>query len=184
MKEDVLQCLDDKLANAPKSHTQDDLWAKLCCQQALFALEQGSYGVGAALVDRDHELICVAHNSVFSPGYQSHRHAEMELLNILEQDFSHLVRQELTLYVSLEPCLMCTGRILLSGVTRVRYLAKDKDGGFATHLHHLPPVWKNLASQLRVDKAQVNSFWSDLALEMVQTQSDDMRGKVIKAWQG
>ncbi len=178
-----LQKLDEYLSQGPASHCRDDIWARLCCQQALLALESGSYGVGAVIVDRSNELVCVAHNSVFSPGYQSGKHAEMEVLNILEQDFSHLKRHDLTLYVSLEPCLMCTGRILLSGIGQVRYLAKDKAGGFATHMHLLPPAWKNLASQLIVEHAKVDRFWSDLALTMVEEQSDQMRKKVVSAWQ-
>ncbi len=183
MDEVKLQQLDERLAAGPGSHCRDDIWARLCCQQALLALEAGSYGVGAVLVGGDNELICEAHNSVFSPGYQSDRHAEMEVLNILEQDFSHLKRHDLTLYVSLEPCLMCTGRILLAGIGRVRYLAKDKAGGFATHMHLLPPAWKNLASQLTVEHAKVDRFWSELALAMVEEQSDQMRHKVVAAWQ-
>ena len=52
-------------------------------------------------------------------------------LDQLEAEHAQIDRGHLTLYVSLEPCLMCYGRILLAGITRVRYLARDRDGGFA-----------------------------------------------------
>lgn len=169
---------------APEADCEDEIWARLCCEQAMLAAEESCYGVGALLVNEDHDLIAEAHNKVFSEGYQSQRHAEMELIDQLELHFADLPRDSLTLYVSLEPCLMCTGRILLSGIRRVRYLTRDPDGGFACHLHHLPPAWKNLASRLSVAQARVHPFWKKLARQLAEENLVRNREKVLKAWQG
>jgi len=98
--------------------------AELCCKEASMAAHEGCYGVGALIAQGRQNIVCRARNQVFKQGYQSQRHAEMEVLDILERDFTRLDRSSLTLYVSLEPCLMCYGRILLSGVPRVLYLAR------------------------------------------------------------
>ncbi|WP_217895635.1 nucleoside deaminase [Oceanospirillum sanctuarii] len=189
-----LEALKQRLDNTPPNALRDDLWAHLCCEQAYLAIKAGNYGVGAVLVNEEDELVCVARNQVFlqdaaelsepRSGYQSQRHAEMELLDRLETEFAHLDRRELTLYVSLEPCLMCSGRILLSGIGRVRYLTADKAGGFISHLHGLPPAWKNLASGVEVEEALIQGYWRNFAHDCVEQSAAQMREKVVQAWKG
>jgi len=185
----MLNILGKALNRPPAAEQRDDIWARLCCEQAFLAVCEGNYGVGAVLVNQQNELVCEARNQVFQQGYQSQRHAEMELLNRLETEFAHLNRRELTLYVSLEPCLMCIGRILLSGIGRVRYLVADSAGGFASHLHSafrspLPPAWQNLASAVVIEPAKVQSFWCNFANDCIAQSATQMRGKVVTAWKG
>ena len=185
----MLDILEQALNMFPAAEQRDDIWARLCCEQALLAASENNYGVGAVLVNQRNELICDARNQVFQQSYQSQRHAEMELLNRLETEFAHLNRRELTLYVSLEPCLMCTGRILLSGIGRARYLVADSAGGFASHLQGifqqpLPPAWQNLASAVVIEPAKVQDFWRDFAHDCIAQSATQMRGQVVKAWKG
>ena len=194
MKTGTLDTLKQRLENAPPNALRDDLWAHRCCEQAYLALATGNYGVGAILVNADDELVCEARNQVFvrdmdvkpepDKGYQSQRHAEMQILDRLETEFTHLDRRSLTLYVSLEPCLMCSGRILLSGIGRVRYLASDKAGGFISHLHGLPPAWKNLSTGVEVEEALIQGFWRNFAHDCVEHSAAQMREKVVQAWKG
>lgn len=194
MKTGTLDTLKQRLENAPPNALRDDLWAHRCCEQAYLALAAGNYGVGAILVNADDELVCEARNQVFvrdmdvkpepDKGYQSQRHAEMQILDRLETEFTHLDRRSLTLYVSLEPCLMCSGRILLSGIGRVRYLTADKAGGFISHLHGLPPAWKNLASGVEVEEALIQGYWRSFAHDCIEQSAARMREKVVQAWKG
>ncbi|MGB0866832.1 MAG: nucleoside deaminase [Granulosicoccaceae bacterium] len=160
--------------------------AELCCKEASMAAHEGCYGVGALIAQGRQNIVCRARNQVFKQGYQSQRHAEMEVLDILERDFTRLDRSSLTLYVSLEPCLMCYGRILLSGVPRVLYLARDREGGFADHWHRLAPAWRNLESRIEVHQADVDSQWISLAERIVNEIQDRqrLRAKTVAAWQG
>jgi tRNA(adenine34) deaminase len=174
------------LHQAPASRHADDSWARLCCEQALLALEEGCYAVGALLVTEQQELLCSARNQVFAGRYDSAAHAEMRLIDRLEAEHPQLDRGNLTLYVSLEPCLMCHGRILLAGIGRVRYLARDRDGGFAAHPPRLPPAWANLASRLSVAQAAADHYWIELAERMIDRLQDRraMRERVVAAWRG
>ncbi|MDH2200401.1 nucleoside deaminase [Ectopseudomonas oleovorans] len=174
------------LQQAPASTHADDTWARLCCEQALQAVEEGCYAVGALLVDGAGELLCNGRNQVFAPAYASAAHAEMQVLDQLESEHAQVDRRGLTLYVSLEPCLMCYGRILLAGIPRVRYLARDRDGGFALRHGRLPPAWANLASGACMVQAKVDPYWLDLAERMIDRLQDRqvLRQRVIQAWRG
>lgn len=173
------------LHHAPHSQKPADTWARLCCEQAILAVEHGCYGVGAVLVNQAHELLCSARNQVFVDGhYNSAGHAEMQLLDTLEAEHPHQDRSALTLYVSLQPCLMCYGRILLAGIPRVRYLAVDKPGGFTGK--GLPPAWAELAAHTSNHQAGVDRYWINLAEQAISTLQDRqvMRQRVLSAWRG
>ena len=174
------------LQQAPANTHTDDTWARLCCEQALLAVEEGCYAVGALLVDDAGELLCSGRNQVFASVYTSAAHAEMQVLNQLEAEYATVDRQRLTLFVSLEPCLMCYGRILLAGITRVRYLARDRDGGFALRHGRLPPVWANLASGLSIIQAKADPYWINLAERAISQLQDRhaLREHVMQAWRG
>lgn len=93
-------------------------------------------------------------------------------------------RSAITRYISLQPCLMCNGRILLAGITRVRYLARDLPGGFAGH--QLPPAWTELTARTSVRQVDVDSYWINLA-EQATNQLQDrqaLRERVLAAWGG
>lgn len=173
------------LQHAPHSQSSTDTWARLCCEQALLAVEQGCYGVGAVLITESQELLCSARNQVFVDGHlNSAAHAEMLLLDQLENDYPEQDRSALTLYVSLQPCLMCYGRILLAGITRVRYLAQDKPGGF--NGKHLPAAWAELAARTSVHQANADRYWIKLAEQAISTLQDRqaLRARVVAAWNG
>lgn len=173
------------LQQAPPSQSLADTWAKICCEQALLAVEQGCYGVGAVLITPQQELLCSARNEVFKNGhYHSGGHAEMRLIDQLEQRYPTLNRSSLTLYVSLQPCLMCYARILLAGITHVRYLAPDKPGGFSGQ--RLPTAWTDLAARTSIEQAQVNPYWINLAEQAINTLQDRqaLRELVKAAWRG
>lgn len=179
-----LALFDQKLKQAPPAHQPDDVWARLCCEQAQLSMSEGSYAVGAVLISESEELLAYGRNTVFGRGYHSSRHAEMEAIDRMERDFSDMSRSGMTLYVSLEPCLMCFGRILLAGIGQVRYLTEDSVGGFTRGIHMLPPVWRELRDRTRFEPARVDSHWRALAKQMIDENAVAMRQKVAAAWQG
>ena len=76
----------------------------------------------AAVVDGDGGIVAEAVNSVVDSG-QSHCHAEVNALSLAERRLGtwDLSGRGLTLYASAEPCMMCLGAILWSGIERVVY---------------------------------------------------------------
>lgn len=70
-------------------------------------------------------------------------HAEILALRELEQLDAALDRRRMTLYATLEPCLMCFGAILISGIGTLVYAYEDAmGGGTACDRSRLPSLYR------------------------------------------
>ena len=76
----------------------------------------------AAICDRGGNRIVTVTNSVVRDNC-SHNHAEMNAIRIAEERFGdwNLAPRDLVLYTTSEPCMMCMGGILWSGIRKVVY---------------------------------------------------------------
>ena len=107
---------------------------------ALLAELEGNLPVGAVITLRG-EIVAEGRSAIWLPRFDATRHAEMEALRAVESDhwgFS----VEMTLYTTLEPCLMCVGSILLHGIGRVIFGSVDSYGGPGSVLACLPPFFQ------------------------------------------
>jgi tRNA(Arg) A34 adenosine deaminase TadA len=111
----VFNALSDRVKSAGRSKT-DPHWL-LAIQEAIGAGLQGNYPAGAAIADSKFKIVSIGRNSVFKPNFRSDAHAEMNALNKFETANGRIKSEGLTLYSTLEPCLMCTARILLSNIS-------------------------------------------------------------------
>jgi tRNA(adenine34) deaminase len=84
-------------------------------------------------------------NTIWQPATELTRHAEMEALRSLPPHLRPNCR-EMTLFTTLEPCLMCAGAILLHQIGRLVFGACDPKGGVAPCLDSLPPYFKRQLS--------------------------------------
>lgn len=93
------------------------------------ALDKGSVGI-AALLSRGDEILDLEHNQ-FQETKDATDHAEMVVLRRMARYLSQLSEEEkheLTLYSSLEPCLMCMAAISFAGLKRIVFSAYNADG--------------------------------------------------------
>ena len=76
----------------------------------------------AAIYDSKGKLIAKTANSVVNKNC-SHNHAEMNAIKLAEKKFGtyDLSKYNLSLYVTSEPCMMCLGGIMWSGIKAVYY---------------------------------------------------------------
>ena len=108
---------------ADRAHLQAAL------DQAQIALAEGDWPIGAVLVGPDGTAIATARNARHSADSRL-RHAELQLL----QANMPLVRAHegrLTVYSSLEPCVMCLSALVITRVRRVVWACGDPFGGGA-----------------------------------------------------
>ena len=104
-------------------------------EQARLAVVRGEVPVGAVLV-RDDRLVVEGHNRTFLDADPT-AHAESVVLRRAAARQGDFRLEETTLYVTLEPCAMCAGAIVLARVPRVVYGARDPKAGMAGSLENL-----------------------------------------------
>jgi len=99
------------------------------------AAENGEVPVGAILV-RDDVLIAEASNLREQRGNPI-AHAEMLAIQAASEKIGDWRFTDTTLYVTLEPCPMCAGAIVLARIPKVVYAATDPKSGAAGTLYNI-----------------------------------------------
>lgn len=125
----------------------------LALEQAALAAELGEVPVGA-VVARHGQVIAAAHNTRETEKNALH-HAELLAIDAACKALGGWRLWECELFVTLEPCPMCSGAILNSRIRRVVYGAADAKAGccgsvtdlFALPFNHHPVVEKGLRAE-------------------------------------
>jgi tRNA(adenine34) deaminase len=140
--EDWRRYLDDFVPS--KSHRHES-YAIRACRLAVDAVECGSYGVGAILLDAEGRVVVEGHNRVRAERFRSDLHAEMVVLNAYEAlELPRERARDLTLVTSLEPCPMCVTRLIVAGVGTVLHISEDPAGGMVRTRRNLPPIFRTI----------------------------------------
>ena len=126
-------------------NTRDAVFMAMALAEARYAYSLNEVPVGAIAVF-DGQVVARAHNRVESLN-DPLQHAEMRVL----QQSAAILKQkwlcELEVYVTLEPCLLCAGAMILARIKRVVFGADEpRTGAFGSRLnvnelklnHHLP----------------------------------------------
>ena len=111
---------------------QDEYWMRHALSLARRAWEQGEVPVGAVLVHND-RLIGEGWNRPIGQ-HDPTAHAEIMALRQGGKVLENYRLLETTLYVTLEPCVMCAGAMVHSRITRLVYGAHDLKSGAAGSL--------------------------------------------------
>jgi tRNA(adenine34) deaminase len=107
----------------------DQQYMRMAIEQAQLAAQSGEVPVGAVLV-RDGQVISKAFNKPIA-NHDPSAHAEMLALREAALAEENYRIPGTTLYVTLEPCAMCSGAMLHARVARVVYGAPDPKTGAA-----------------------------------------------------
>ena len=110
-------------------------------EEAWQAFRRGSTPIGAALFDRDGELILSDRNRSREADTVNREisHAEVNALRRLDTD--RFNSGEMVLYTSMEPCPMCMGMIIMGHVREIHYAASDSYCGMV-HLTDTDQFYK------------------------------------------
>jgi tRNA(adenine34) deaminase len=111
----------------PAMNDQDLRFMRLALEQARKAATLGEVPIGA-LLERDGQVLSQAHN--FRETWQDPTaHAEMVAIRKAAAQSDSWRLTGTTLYVTLEPCAMCIGAIILARVPRLVFGALDPKAG-------------------------------------------------------
>lgn len=107
----------------------DDYFMNEALKEARKAFDADEVPVGAVIV-ADNKIIARAHNFT-ERLIDVTAHAEMQAITSAANAIGGKYLNDCTLYVTLEPCLMCAGALQWSHITKIIYGASDEKKGFS-----------------------------------------------------
>lgn len=110
--------------------TPDEHYMKLALAEAQIAARKDEVPIGAVIVCGD-KVIARAHNLTETLNDVT-AHAEMQAITSATNHLGGKYLTDCTLYVTVEPCLMCAGAIAWSQIKRIVYGASDEKRGYHT----------------------------------------------------
>lgn len=111
--------------------TDDERFMRQALIEAHKALEADEIPIGAvvvangSIIGRGHNLTETLHDVT--------AHAEMQAITAAEEYLGGKYLDKCTLYVTVEPCIMCAGAIGWAQISRIVYGAKDEKRGYAAY---------------------------------------------------
>ena len=103
-------------------------------QEAELAYEEGELPIGAVIVCQE-RVISRAHN-LTETLHDVTAHAEMQAITAAANQLGGKYLKDCTLYVTVEPCVMCAGALGWSQMSRVVYGASDEKRGYEKYAPH------------------------------------------------
>ena len=125
-----IKCMTKTSNNMDKTEQQkkDEQFMRRALVEAEAARDEGEIPVGAVIVAGD-RIIARAHNLTETLGDVT-AHAEMQAITSAANQLGGKYLADCTLYVTVEPCIMCAGALGWAQVRRVVYGASDEKRGF------------------------------------------------------
>lgn len=116
-------------------NTEHEHYMRIALEEAQKAYDKREVPVGAIVV---HEGMIIGRGHNLRETTQNPTtHAEMIAIEEASAHLKSFRLEDCTMYITLEPCVMCSGAIVLSRVARVVYGASDPKGGTAGSLMNL-----------------------------------------------
>ncbi len=109
------------------NYSTDEKWMRVALTEAEIALKEGEVPVGCVVV-KDGAIIGRGHNRVETLKDPT-AHAEILALTAAAATLNNWRLNEATVYITIEPCLMCTGALILARPRRVVFGARDEKFG-------------------------------------------------------
>jgi tRNA(adenine34) deaminase len=150
----------------------DTAYMEIAIEEAKKALETGDVPIGAVIVLND-EIISQEHNRVEELS-DATAHAEILAIKaaIRKIGYKHLLN--CTMYVTLEPCSMCAGAIVLTRIKRLVYAASDPKAGACSSIFNIVQ-----APQLNHFVETTQGIMKDESSSMLTTFFKQLRNKDI-----
>ena len=113
---------------------KDERYMRLALDEAQRAYQEGEIPIGALIVSKD-RIIARAHNLTETLTDVT-AHAEMQAITIAANELGGKYLTDCTLYVTVEPCVMCAGAIGWAQLPRIVYGCRDEKRGYHDYAPH------------------------------------------------
>ena len=114
-------------------------------EEAHQALSMGEFPVGCVIVYENRVIVTGARHHSVQDDQNELDHAEMLALRKLVDIEGKIDREKVTIFSTLEPCLMCYTAIIVNGIRRIVFAYEDvMGGGTNLDLKRLNPFYRNM----------------------------------------
>ena len=138
----------------------DDYFMRMALQEAEKALEKDEVPIGCIIVSND-RVIARSHNLTETLTDVT-AHAEMQAITSAANFLGGKYLKNCTLYVTLEPCVMCSGALAWSQISKVVIGTRDEQRGFINKGLSLHPKTKVVTGVLENEcSAIVKDFFKN-----------------------
>ena len=138
----------------------EEYFMKIALQEAETALEKDEVPIGCIIVSNN-SIIARAHNLTETLNDVT-AHAEMQAITSAANFLGGKYLQNCTMYVTLEPCVMCCGALNWSQISKVVIGARDEQRGFINKNLSLHPKTKIVSGVLENEcSAIVKEFFKN-----------------------
>lgn len=156
-----------------------DRFMKKALALAQEALDRGEFPVGCVMVHRETILATGARKGTIGDDRNELDHAEMLALRRLHDLDEPINHGDVTVFCTMEPCLMCYAALILAGLGKIVYAYEDvMGGGSSSDLSGLKPLYKNspvtvIANVMRTESLKLfqayfsnpaNCYWENSLL--------------------
>lgn len=131
----------------------DEYFMKMALQEAQYALEKDEVPIGCIIVSNN-RIIAKSHNLTEALNDVT-AHAEMQAITSAAEYLGGKYLQNCTLYVTLEPCVMCAGALTWSQISKVVIGARDEQRGFINKKLTLHPKTEVVTGVLQEECSQI-----------------------------
>jgi len=145
----------------------DEMYMLEALKEAGAAAEEGEVPVGAVVV-KDGQIVARAHNMV-ETARRSSAHAEMLALEAAQDALSIKWLTGATMYVTLEPCSMCAGALVLARIGRLVIGADDPKTGACGSLYNIAGEGK-LNHRIEITRGVLGEECSTLLKEFFRSR--------------
>lgn len=147
---------------------RDAYFMEIALEEAKTALAAGEFPVGCVIADGARVVAAGGRSGSRGACPNELDHAEIIALRRLQEAGYTGNRRDLTLYSTMEPCLMCFGAIILNNISRIVYAYEDvMGGGTECWLADLPPLYADaditvIPDVMRAESLELfRAFFSD-----------------------
>ena len=116
------------MTHTEEQQKKDEMYMQRALDEARQAFDEGEIPIGAVVVCRD-RIIARTHN-LTETLCDVTAHAEMQAITMAADYLGGKYLTDCTLYVTVEPCVMCAGALGWSQISRVVYGSKGEKRGF------------------------------------------------------
>lgn len=141
----------------------DSYWMAQAYKLALTAQDAGEVPVGAVLVSADNRLVGQGRNQVIQL-QDPCAHAEILAIRDAATQLANYRLLDTTLYVTLEPCIMCAGALVHARVKRLVFATRDFKAGAAGSVYNLLQGYP-LNHQVLIDEGTMQQDCAHLLAE-------------------